>query len=160
MKIETKYSIGDRVFSSHAYWSKEQVECPDCLGKKEWEVTTPTGEKFTAPCNTCMRGYFSTGMVDDWGYNPKVDLLTVGQVKLEIGYGVSYTNGEAQGREEKYMCTETGCGSGQVHHVADLFDTMEEAMENAKALAVKYAKDKKENAEKEKARKKKDRIRK
>ena len=35
-----KYKIGDIVWADMGYYGETNIVCPDCLGKKEWEVKT------------------------------------------------------------------------------------------------------------------------
>jgi hypothetical protein len=48
--------------------------------------------------------------------------MTVGQIRFEIDLHKS---------EESYMCHETGIGSGRLHKLEDLFETVELAQEEA-----------------------------
>jgi hypothetical protein len=46
MILQSKYEIGQRVFAARVSYTSTLVPCPDCLGSKEWTVTTPSGESW------------------------------------------------------------------------------------------------------------------
>jgi len=122
--IETKHSMGDKVFYGSCAYQDEYIECPDCQGTKKWEVHFPDGEILEVKCQTCTRGYETTGTLKIQNHNPSVKILTVGEVGFEDGQG-------------RYMCNETGVGSGNVYYDKNLFKTHAEAMEFAKAESEK-----------------------
>lgn len=123
--IQPKYNIGDTVWSGLSGWMETFIKCPDCLGEKLWQVTTPTGEQFEVPCNTCMRGYFCTGEIGIYSDAPIVQCLTVGSVRIDT----------ADENPISYMCKETGVGSGQVHYEKNLFSSKDDATSHAKELS-------------------------
>ncbi len=63
MNIKPKFEIGDIVYFAHAYDTEEWLQCPDCLGAREWTVTCPGGDKFNQSCGTCVSGYDILGKV-------------------------------------------------------------------------------------------------
>lgn len=122
-----KFKIGDYVYSASSHWLGTKQQCPDCLGQKTWEVTTPAGEKFPLECRTCWQGYNgNSGTISSWDYEPVVRSLTIGSVRIDT-------------TDEKpiaYMCEETGIGSGAIHYQENLFGTEDEAKQKAEELVV------------------------
>jgi hypothetical protein len=116
---QPKFKIGDLVHAPRVGWGTKEVPCADCLGKKTWSVTTPAGETFEADCNTCSHGFYgSRGFTEEWGDHLKIELLTVGSVRIDTA---------DEERPISYMCRETGVGSGSIYDEAHLFATREEA---------------------------------
>lgn len=115
-----KYAIGDRVlaalFNHHVQLSER---CPDCLGTREWSVTTPAGETFQLACGTCRCGYESIGTITRWGPCSDAEQLTIGSVRID-------TNSDKE--KVSYMCVETGVGSGSVYTEDRLHSTRESAL--------------------------------
>ena len=124
MIIETKHSVGDKVFYGTCSYQGSYIECPDCLGTKEWEVRFPDGETIKVDCQTCTRGYQTTGTIKVDSHSPLVRELTVGEVGFEDGQG-------------RYMCIETGIGSGNVYFDKNLFKNRSDAMKFAEVQAEK-----------------------
>lgn len=107
-----KFNIDDVVWYARVIWTETRVPCPDCLGQKEWTVTTPAGESFQHMCMTCSQGYYSNGLVSEYGDKPDVRPMTIGSVRLDTA--------EAED-PVKYMCRETGVGSGSIYPERQLF---------------------------------------
>lgn len=124
--IQPKYRIGQKVFAASGDYREERETCPDCLGKCDWEVTTPAGDAFHIPCGTCHEGYFSVGTVRVYRDAPVVHELTIGSVRMDTA-------------DEKdpidYQCRETGVGTGRVWYERLLFTDHDSAM----AVAVRIA---------------------
>lgn len=139
--IQPKYSIGQSVIGVHVSWLETKVQCPDCLGQKEWTVSLPSGEVFQHDCQTCRQGWFSTGIVSDWGDKARFQNLTIGSVRIDT----------AADKPVSYMCIETGIGSGTVHYEETLFATKEEAeryaeMELERVRGLRHAEELKQRA--------------
>lgn len=118
--IQPKYKIGDTVYAASVSYDTQSVQCPDCLGTREWDVSLPSGEKFKHDCQTCREGFSSTGKVDVWGDHARVRKLTIGSIRVDTA---------DKDRPVAYMCTETGVGSGYVYDERVIFLTKEEANE-------------------------------
>lgn len=119
---EMKYKIGDIVYKSGTTYSTETIQCPDCLGTKEWIITFADGESIVIECQTCKRGvYHASGYVSFNQWKPHVEVLTIGKI---------YDWTEANGF--RYMCEETGIGSGSIYNESDLFSDRESAEIDAK----------------------------
>ena len=130
--IKPKYKEEDRVWGASAYKKDKQVPCPDCLGKRSWEVRLPNGEEFTIPCSTCKRGFEgSWGTITEWIQSAKVEQYTIGSVRVN-------TNDE---RPISYMCKETGIGSGTIHYEEDLHKDKVSALEHATQKAIEMCKE-------------------
>lgn len=120
--IEIKFAIGDTVYRAGSLYINKTVQCPDCLGTKQWTVRFADGSETPCPCQTCERGWNSSlGYLTYNEYEPTVEQLTIEQVVFEDGRG-------------RYMCIETGIGSGSIHYEEFLFKTEEEAKIRADVL--------------------------
>jgi hypothetical protein len=119
-----KFGIGDRVFFAITNRDVERLPCPDCLSTQKWKVVLPTGQEFETSCQRCGGGYRSSNMPPapiQILSRPRVESLTVG--KIDISTSRSFEGDSLV----KYMCTETGIGSGSVYNEAKLYATEEEA---------------------------------
>ena len=127
MKMESAFSVGDGVFYAGITRKQEQLDCPDCLGEKRWTVTSPAGGEYQFNCPRCAATYMSDRSLSlsYQSFVPCVQSLTIGSVRYESENGC------------KYMCKETGVGSGTVYDEKDLFPTEDEALEIAKIKAYK-----------------------
>lgn len=127
--IETKYAINDKVWLAHTDIHRKQHNCPDCLGEKEWKVSSPAGGKFMVNCPRCNANYQSYKDLDLYynEYAPYAKQLTVGSVRTD----------SHDDRKVSYMCKETGVGSGSVYYEEDLYDTEEQALRAARLKADK-----------------------
>lgn len=125
--LTTKFSVGDRVFSAGTTIVRKQRPCPDCMGSKKWKATSPAGVDYEFSCPRCSPLYRSHQEIslDYSAHAPLVQSLTIGQVRVQAGADP----------EVRYMCQETGVGSGQLWDETDLYATREEAEAAAEALA-------------------------
>lgn len=126
--IETKFSIGDRVYKAWTTTVRKQHPCPDCKGARKWKAISPAGGEYTFACPRCTASYHSNRdlSLDYSEFAPCVQPLTIGSVR---------TDSASDDRPVEYMCRETGIGSGTIHSEADLFHTEEEAMRAAEIKA-------------------------
>lgn len=125
--LQPKYEIGQLIFFARSTWGERKIKCPDCLGTKEWKVVCPSGEEFQHSCSTCSHAFYATGTVSEYDDLPKVEALTVGSIQINT----------ADEDPVKYMCRETGVGSGSVYPETQLFATVEEANTFAKAEVIR-----------------------
>lgn len=126
--IETKFSIGDKVYRAYLGTETKRLPCPDCMEHKKWSVTSPGGHEYTFPCPRCSQNY---GPKDGLRltyeqFVAKSEPLTIGSVRLD-------TNDKEN--PVSYMCVETGVGSGSVYYEKLLFSTRDEAIAAAEAMA-------------------------
>lgn len=129
--IETKFSVGDVVWYANTTATKHQRSCPDCLGTRKWQATSPAGGTFEVECPRCSAGYQGNHALslDYSQWTPLARRLTIGQVTASTAIGDSYDAGH------RYMCHETGVGSGSVYREHDLFETEAEALATAETRA-------------------------
>lgn len=113
MIIESKYNIGQTVYSADYKSIQVPETCGLCLGEKTWTVKSPSGEEFQMECPACYYAYNSTGRKWHTEITPTTKALTIGQVNYDRNY-------EGGGSEFRYMCEETGIGSGTVHRECHL----------------------------------------
>lgn len=133
MNITTKFSIGDIVYVGRAEWGSEPITCPDCKGDGKWTIVAnsgPTGY-WDVECQTCRNwGYgsgYGKGEVRQSTRTTKVERRTIGSVQIN-------THNDSGVR---YMCDETGVGSGSVYDEEALFPTRGEAQAHAEAEVAK-----------------------
>lgn len=122
--IETKYNLGDVVYNAFCYRDSYFEECPDCDGTGKWKVE---GKDLQIECKTCNQHYWhrGTGKVQKFKYFPKVKKLTIGQIRAQVGHDP----------EIRYMCEETGLGSGSLWRESSLLRDKDMAEELSKILA-------------------------
>lgn len=113
MNFESKFSIGDKVFYPKINRVVKQIPCPDCLGEKVWTVTSPAGSTYQFACPRCSDGYnkFSNGELEYPEYEMEIQQLTIGKI---------YYEATKYGNRLRYMCEETGVGSGTLYDEDDL----------------------------------------
>lgn len=128
--ITTKYSVGDVVYHASVVSTRKKHDCPDCLGKREWIAKSPAGGEYKFSCPRCTASYQSDRdlSLDYSAYAPVAGKLTIGSIQVNTAHG-SYDHGN------RYMCRETGVGSGSVYDEARLFETEEQALAAAQAMA-------------------------
>lgn len=128
--LTTKYSIGDIVYRAGSTAERKQHPCPDCLGLRKWKATSPAGTEYDFACPRCAASYNSDRdlMLDYSAYVPMVSRLTIGSIQVN-------TAPSPWDHGSKYMCRETGIGSGTVYNEADLLETEDEATRAAQDLA-------------------------
>ena len=106
-----KYKLGDKVYKGATDYSVTTVSCPDCLGTLEWIVTFADGESMIIGCQTCKQGFSAPhGYISYNEWKPCTRQLTIGKI-----YDWNETDGF------RYMCEETGIGSGTIHKESELF---------------------------------------
>lgn len=115
--ITTKYSVGDTVFYASTETERRQHPCPDCKGSRQWKALSPAGGEYSFACPRCGGGYsgHSDLSLAYTAHVPAVRRLTVGSVQYNSAPG-AYDSGA------RYMCVETGIGSGSVYSESDLFE--------------------------------------
>lgn len=126
-----KYAIGDVVFEANTHETSTARQCPDCQGLKRWTVTTPAGEIFTVPCQRCDRQMELPSLYERT-WTPSTKQLTIGQVNIQHPPRTDWANEEPV----RYMCAESGIGSGRVYNESQLFAIESEAMESARRQCV------------------------
>jgi hypothetical protein len=128
--ITTKYSVGDIVYRAGTVAERKQHPCPDCKGLRKWKATSPGGGEYEFGCPRCSASYNSDRdlTLDYSAYVPSVQLLTIGSIQVNTA-PMSYDTGN------RYMCRETGVGSGSVYNEDDLFETEDAATIAAQAMA-------------------------
>lgn len=128
--LTTKYSVGDVVYFAATNAERKRHPCPDCLGTTKWKATSPAGGEYEFACPRCAAQYNSERdlMLDYSAFVPYVTKLTIGSIQVNTAKG-AYDEGA------RYMCVETGIGSGSVYDEARLFSTEVDATAAAQAIA-------------------------
>jgi len=111
--MEAKYGKNEKVYTPTEDKVEVTMKCPDCLGTKVWMVIFPSGQVEDIDCQTCARGY----------EGPKGE-LTFTKWKDEVSF--------------RYMCKETGVGSGHIYREDELFTNQEDAMKLARERSAKH----------------------
>jgi hypothetical protein len=130
--IETKYSVGEKVWLASTTTETKQHPCPDCKDTRQWNATSPAGDKFTFACPRCSASYssFDDMSLKYQAHVPLVREMTIGSIR--------YDSHEWPHRAEpptSYMCCETGVGSGSIYREDRLFMTESDALKHAEVLA-------------------------
>ena len=123
MIIETKYDLGNVVYSIKEVKAKHWESCTFCGGSdgsiSRFEVSAT---KITGFDGTERRCPACRGEGGGWGYGDMTwvldRVLTIGQVEVRAGYE----------DKETYMCEETGVGGGRLWGIDLLYPTEEGAL--------------------------------
>lgn len=128
LTIESKFSVGDKVWKADLTTKKMQHPCPDCLGVGRWKATSPAGTEYTFSCPRCSARYNGNheARLSYTVYAPWIRPLTIGSIRIDTS---------DKERPVSYMCDETGIGSGTIHDEEKLFFTQEEAFAAAQIRA-------------------------
>lgn len=126
--FQPRFAIGDRVWVAEPHHEHKRYPCPDCNDTKKWKAENAAGEVFMFSCPRCQRssGLSDPFRLDYYVWTPHARLLTIGQIE-----GMCVVDGAGTRTEFKYMCTETGVGSGLVYREDQLFLTEKEALAEA-----------------------------
>lgn len=122
-----KYRKGATVWNGHVNQRRKDFPCPDCLGTKRWKVMTPAGSELEAECQRCNSSYGQRNIpsLTSFEYVATAQSLTIGSVEIN-------TNSSYGEHPVRYMCVETGIGSGSVYYENRLYETEEMALAAAK----------------------------
>jgi DnaJ-class molecular chaperone len=118
MKLVSRYDVHDVVYGIYLHTKRYWKLCNTCEGT--CKVTVAGHEDVTTYCPSCRGGKI---WQDTEGKYFVIQQLTVGQVRIQAGYEP----------ETRYMCEETGVGSGTVWREENLFLTMIEAELDARS---------------------------
>ena len=125
--LKSKYNLKQSVYSVHVSSEMEQHPCPDCDGSGYWKIE---GKDKHIPCDTCNKSW-NTGRLGVILKHKKIyiiEYLTIGQIRIQSGYDP----------EVRYMCEETGLGSGSLWLENTLFPTREEAVKIGEEMLEVY----------------------
>jgi len=114
MKIETQFSIGDKVFSIIHATRSVDLPCPACKGEGKIKYPDDT----LRSCSECYGHKTKREYVQGHWYIE--GLYTIGLVRFQEPKRDDTHN-------ESYMCVETGVGSGSVYYGDRLFTEQEAA---------------------------------
>ena len=129
MEIVTKYSLNDKVWLIRHKREQVKTPCATCNGSG-LVIINKTPER---SCPDCYGRLYDTEWKDvAWNIETQ---MTIGQINYEIWSilktdafdNMGVYNPDLIETEIKYMCYETGIGSGTLYKETDLFCTEEEA---------------------------------
>lgn len=123
--IKTKYNLKQVVYKAYCENKAYHVKCEDCDGTGFWQVTGKDVKVGCQICNKDERYWNTPGKIERHKYFPRVQKLTIGQIQATVGHYPQI----------RYMCKETGLGSGTLWHEKSLTDSEEIAIEASKILA-------------------------
>lgn len=135
--IETKFAIGDVVFYAGTTIEQKKRPCPDCKDERKWMATSPAGHEYSFPCPRCAVNFSANdGLSLSYSAStPAVRCMTIGSVSHNT-HGSTFKDGQwVHGPETRYMCNETGVGSGSSYGEDVLFLTKDEATARAQQIA-------------------------
>ena len=122
MNIETKYSLGDKVWLITRNRPKVWIRCEFCEGYEKEQASLAPHTKVTGldgsekTCPSCHgRGGHTKYLEKAWMVG---DRLTIGQVRVKLS---DIEN------EEEYMAVETGIGGGYIYRARNLWPTKKQA---------------------------------
>jgi hypothetical protein len=120
-----RFAVGARVWSIDTYVTQDVHPCPDCKDTREWKATSPVGDTFTIKCLRCSTPYAGfLQQLSSLAFNKatySARSLTVGSVQIDT----------AHDDPVRYMCHETGVGSGRVYYEKDFFTSEQDAIAEA-----------------------------
>ena len=130
--IETKYSVGDVVYFAGTTTERKRHPCPDCKGERVWKTVSPAGQEYEFGCPRCSTRYMHDRelSLDYTAHVPTATRMTIGSVQFNSARG-SWDSGA------RYMCVESGIGSGTVYDERCLFTDEANAIACATAKATK-----------------------
>ncbi len=133
MILKSRYNLGDHVFVIRSKGSKTIADCPACLGTGRlhdaaggrqlcyhrehyqfigWDRDEQWGQRI-AECG-------GSGKIEKWlrdSWQTESRIMTIGRIEMKVS-GDAEVIGE---RDTRYMCIETGIGTGTQHLEDDLF---------------------------------------
>lgn len=122
------YEIGDKVYCVSTRNKEKFLDCPDCLGKKEWKTTSPAGIDYSFDCPRCTAGHIHDKYkLSYYEITYTIVIRTIGSIRID-------TNDKK--KPITYMCEETGVGSGSVYDEKDLFGSEAAAKLRGEQLVV------------------------
>jgi predicted RNA-binding Zn-ribbon protein involved in translation (DUF1610 family) len=144
--FEPKHSVGDVVWKITSERKVVRFDCPDCLGSKSWECTSPAGQSYEVDCPRCTGSYSPFSGVHGskipgldraiWHHSVMAGVVTY--IKIDK----LWDHDEGKARPDYYYLD--GSANSYVNGV-DLYATKEEAeavakLKNAEELAKDEAK--------------------
>jgi hypothetical protein len=114
MDIHSKYDFGDEVWTIYSGNREVRTNCTGCEGEGEISLADGTSVK----CPKCYgKKYSSDWEPARWRVGRQ---LTIGQIRAEVtAPGLRTYPSSSEGI--RYMCVETGVGSGTLYSEKDLF---------------------------------------
>jgi hypothetical protein len=124
-----RFAIGDTVYVADTVRTRARHECPDCNGTRKWSCKSPAGVEMEMDCPRCQRtaGWNDKLSLEFTKHATVVSALTVGSVQI---------NTADNEHPVRYMCHETGIGSGSVYYEDNFHATEESANLEARAKAL------------------------
>jgi hypothetical protein len=122
----TKYNIGDQVYYSKVVQKDFKAPCPDCLDTRKWKAVSPAGNTLEMNCPRCSAYYQPPAemRLNYMKYVGQPQTLTIGSAMLNTAED-----------EPRYMCEETGVGSGAIYPESQLFLDYQTALDYANIKA-------------------------
>jgi hypothetical protein len=129
MKLTTQLDLGQKVWDIENKSSFSWEQCPTCEGTYKVRIK---GKEYKCPNQDCFNGRIKEQSDPQWKI---AGTLTIGLIRCEVRDSpgmeteLNASNYQPQkGRQEEYMCVETGIGSGSIHKLGKhIFASEEEA---------------------------------
>jgi len=119
MKFESKYNLDDTVYTIWSNQKQNIVKCPTCEGKGSYTLK----DSIERSCPECYGRKTKTIFEKESWKIQKT--LTIGQIRIQE---------TEEEKEIKYMCYETGIGSGTIYSEETLFATKEKAQKECDTI--------------------------
>ena len=118
--LAVKYNLGDVVYYASSHITNKKHPCPDCMGSRVWMAVSPAGQEYSFGCPRCSARYQGdkNASLNYSYYEPLVEKRTIGSVQTNT----------ADENPVRYMCVETGVGSGTVYNQSMLFPDEDSAL--------------------------------
>ena len=123
----SRYDIGDTVWGVSIRPAQYRERCVVCNGSGRAKIEGHPHLTTGCPVRECYDGYISIAA----GKQFELRQLTIGSIRIEVNLPMlvseTVTVSECRRSEVKYMCRETGVGSGRLWDEENLFRSREEA---------------------------------
>lgn len=133
MILTSKYDLNQKVYKIWRLTETIGTPCGVCSGTGRLALvnggSVPCTHAYKSP--HCDNGKVRTELVHRWAVTA---ILTIGQVRAQATVPRGCLSDDDNG--VRYMCYETGVGSGTVHNERDLFATRDEALAECEARNV------------------------
>lgn len=128
--ITPKYNIGDKFYFARTKTEQRRMDCPDCLGERQFKVLAPSGDEFTMDCPRCSGSTWLRD-VPELTYRFHVADVVVDEVKgycvNEYGEdGIKY-RGSLLNVAEDAMITDEAVAQAQAEALAEELNAKAEA---------------------------------
>jgi hypothetical protein len=130
-----KFQLSQTVYYADTGRERREYPCPDCLGARKWDCTSPAGGKFTVSCPRCAGGYSHSGAdkLPSLGY-----LVYTPVVVPFLVQAIEVSTADWRGDHGPSVTYRDSVTGGSARSERDLYATKEEALAVAVAQCQTY----------------------